>query len=92
MAWMLGAAGLATGGFNGLLRSKGLTAVWLYALRAWERDDSADLSGTMAALDRALERAEQVGTWLEGGKRTPSGPKPFPDVPSDDSTEPATAI
>ncbi len=91
MAWMLGAAGLQTSGLAGLLRTKGLTAVWLYTLRAWERDDTSDLSGTMAALDRALARAERAGAWLEGG--TPSSePKPFPDYPPDGSEDPAGAI
>jgi hypothetical protein len=91
MAWLLDAAGLKSGGLTGMLRAKGLSAVWLYALRAWERDDSADLSGTMAALDRALSRAEQVGNWLEGGGAE-SGPKPFPDIPLDEAGEAAGAI
>ena len=91
MAWMLGAAGLQTTGLSGLLRTKGLAAVWIYTLRAWERDDSPDLSGTMAALDRALGRAERLGTWLEGGAQ-PSEPKPFPDYPADGSEDPAGAI
>jgi hypothetical protein len=92
MAWMLGAAGLKTSGLSGLLRTKGLTAVWLYTLRAWERDDTADLSGTMAALDRALSRAERLGSWLEGGAPASSEPKPFPDYPPDGSEDPAGAI
>jgi hypothetical protein len=48
-------------------------------LRAWERDPSPDLSGTMAALDRALGRAEKFGQWLEGGSTR--DPKPFPEDP-----------
>ena len=40
------------------------TAVWLATLRAWTRDDTADLGATMAALDRALDRAEQVARAL----------------------------
>lgn len=60
MAWMLEAAGLNAAGPSGLLRAKGLGTVWLAALRAWEKDDSADLSATMAALDRALDRADRV--------------------------------
>jgi hypothetical protein len=92
MAWMLGAVGLPATGLGGLLRGKGLMAVWVYALRAWERDDSSDLSGTMAALDRALGRAERIGSWLEGGGAGESGPKPFPDVPMTESSEPASEI
>ena len=45
---------------------RGLIAVWLWTLRAWERDESADLSATMAALDTALGRAEQAMRWLRG--------------------------
>lgn len=63
MAWVLEAAGIDSSGLKGALRVAGLMAVYLYALRAWMNDDSADLSKTMAALDRGLNRAEQcVGT------------------------------
>jgi ubiquinone biosynthesis protein COQ9 len=66
MRWMLEAAGASTTGLTGELRVKGLVAVWLWAMRAWERDDSEDLTGTMAALDNALARAEQAAGWLAG--------------------------
>jgi hypothetical protein len=85
MAWMLEACGISAGGLRGLLRTKGLTAVWLYTARAWERDESTDLSSTMAALDRALARAERFGAWLEGGEAA-SSPKPFPEDPAADPT------
>ena len=39
---------------------QGLKAVTAFALRAWMTDDSADLAKTMAALDRALNRAEKL--------------------------------
>lgn len=61
MRWMLEAAELATGGPRDLLLAPALGAVWLATARAWTRDDSVDLGATMAALDRALDRAEQVG-------------------------------
>lgn len=64
MAWMLEAAGVATGGPLGRLRRKGLLAVWLWTLRAWRHDDSEDLSATMAALDQALTRAASAAEWL----------------------------
>ncbi|MBL6454076.1 TetR family transcriptional regulator [Belnapia sp. T6] len=64
MAWMLEAAGLGAGGIAGLARAKGLTAVWLAVLRAWAGDESADLGPTMAALDRALDRAERLARAL----------------------------
>jgi ubiquinone biosynthesis protein COQ9 len=62
MAAMLEAAGLSTSGLRGALRIKGLSAVYIAGLRAWFRDDSADKSKTMAALDRALGRAERMAS------------------------------
>jgi AcrR family transcriptional regulator len=58
MAAMLEAAGLSASGVAGLLRIKGVSAVYLMTLRAWLGDDSADKAHTMAVLDRALRRAE----------------------------------
>lgn len=67
MRWMLEGAGSSALGLRGELRLRGLIGVWLWTLRAWERDESADLSGTMAALDAALRRAERLATWLDRG-------------------------
>lgn len=64
MAWMLEAAGLDAAGPGGMLRVQGLGAVWLATLRAWEKDESEDLSATMAALDRALDQADRVARWF----------------------------
>lgn len=58
MAWIASVAGLPTGGPLGLLRLKALSAIYLYALRTWLGDDSEDHARTMAALDKALSRAE----------------------------------
>lgn len=58
LAWMLEAAGLSAAGLCGLARVQGLAAVYAAAFRAWTRDDSPDQAATMAALDRALRRAE----------------------------------
>jgi len=69
MRWMLEAAELATGGPRDLLLAPALGAVWLATARAWTRDDSVDLGATMAALDRALDRAEQVGRSLGVAQR-----------------------
>jgi len=79
MGWMLEGAGVSSAGLRGALRAKGLTAVWLFALRAWEHDASPDLSATMAALDRALGQAERVAEWFDRG--APPAPKPFPEDP-----------
>ena len=62
-AAMLSAAGISTGGLMGLARIQGLKAVAAYTLRAWMQDDSADLSKTMAALDKALTRAEKLASF-----------------------------
>jgi hypothetical protein len=81
MAWMLEAAQIGTNGFGGALRANGLVAVWLYTVRAWARDNSPDLGQTMAALDRALDRAEQAARTVglgpadraaEGGAAAPT--------------------
>jgi ubiquinone biosynthesis protein COQ9 len=66
MRWMLQAAGQTTSGLRGALRIKGLILVWTWGLRAFERDESADLSATMAALDAALGRAHGIADWMSG--------------------------
>ncbi len=63
-AWLLEAAGASTSGMRGRLRVSGLVGVWLYTLRAWRTDESADMAGTMAALDKARDRAEQLSDLL----------------------------
>ena len=60
MGWLLQAAGIDASGAKGRLRAKAMLAVWLWTVNAWRRDTSEDLSATMAALDQALNRAEQA--------------------------------
>jgi AcrR family transcriptional regulator len=60
MTWMLEACGIETTGLKGALRVAGLSGVYIWVLRTWREDESADLSKTMAALDRVLGRAESV--------------------------------
>ncbi len=64
MKWLLDGASIPTSGLVGALRVHGLLALWLYALRAWEDDESTDLSATMAAVDRGLDRAIQAENML----------------------------
>jgi hypothetical protein len=59
-AALLGAAGISADGLRGLGRVLGLQAVMAYALRAWVNDDTEDMAKTMAALDKALDRAERL--------------------------------
>jgi len=72
MRWMLQGAGVTATGPRGELQVRGMLAVWLWAVRAWERDTSDDLTGTMAAVDTALGRAERVANWLHGQRRMPA--------------------
>jgi hypothetical protein len=69
MGWLLEGAGISAAGLRGLLRTKGLLGVWLYAVRAWGQDDSADLASTMTAVDKALDRAGELARYL-GDKST----------------------
>jgi AcrR family transcriptional regulator len=69
MRWMLEGAGFDTAGLNGELHTRGLVGVWLWTLRAWRNDESSDLAATMAALDSALNRAEQAARWLPSALR-----------------------
>ena len=59
MAWMLEAVGVPVSGVRGAVKANALACAYLLAVRAWLRDDSPDLSRTMAALDAALSRAER---------------------------------
>lgn len=60
MAWMLEAASIDTTGYKGALRVAGLKLLYLNVLRTWMDDESEDMSKTMSALDKNLNRAEQV--------------------------------
>lgn len=77
MVWLLEASGCGGAGPRGSLRAAGLLAVWGYTVQAWQKDDSPDLSATMAALDRALSRAEQAAGWLSPRRAAET----TPDVP-----------
>jgi len=102
MGWLLDAAGVSTAGLAGALRVRGLTLVWLAAVRAWARDDSADLAATMRAVDDALQRAERAADWAapwlgDGGGRADDATAepamaedlpPLPAAPLDTPPEP----
>ncbi len=94
MKWLLEGAGVPATGLSGGLRVHGLMALWLYGLRAWEQDDSPDLSGTMAAVDRGLDRAMQAEQSLPG--RMPEPPEttiePEPTPLIGDFPEPPAVI
>jgi hypothetical protein len=71
MGWMLEAAGLSALGLRGELRKTALAAVWAWGIRAWLRDESEDLSATMAAFDVALARAGQLAAQFDSAGFTP---------------------
>jgi hypothetical protein len=59
MAAMLEAAALSSEGLPGALRQNGLLAIHYAVSRVFDRDDTADLSKTMASLDSRLKMAEK---------------------------------
>ncbi|MGB1026950.1 MAG: hypothetical protein ACPGYL_10375, partial [Rhodospirillaceae bacterium] len=69
MAMALEAAGVSSDGPIGIVRIKALSAVWLVSLRTWLEDDSADMSKTMAGLDKMLKRLDGLANGI--------GPKGF---------------
>ena len=97
MGWMLEAAGLEASGPRGALRAQGLGVVWLATLRAWEKDESADLSATMAALDRALDQADRAARSFGLGREenqpddTPTDTPAAEDAAPEDPAGPAPA-
>lgn len=66
LAWMLDIAGLSAQGALGRIRAKGLLLIYLNALRVWLSDETADMSPTMAALDKGLRAAESAMGTLAG--------------------------
>jgi len=65
MAAMLEAAALASDGFSGALRQNGLLAIHYAVSRVFDRDETIDLSRTMAALDNRLKTAERWSQTFE---------------------------
>lgn len=79
MRWMLEAAEIEAKSCEARLLALGLAGVWLATIRAWARDDSADMGATMAALDSALDRAERIARPL-GLLRGKAGPLPLSEA------------
>ncbi|MBV8702979.1 MAG: TetR family transcriptional regulator [Acetobacteraceae bacterium] len=97
LRWLLEAAGVSTAGLRGELRAQGLYAVWLWAVRAWQNDETDDLSATMSAVDTALQRAGRLAEWL--GEKSPDGaeaagtaaePPPDTEPPAPEAPPPPT--
>ena len=61
MAMMLELCDIEVNGWKGCIKILGLSGLYLdIAFRVWAKDESADMSKTMAALDKGLGRAEQI--------------------------------
>lgn len=69
MAWALEAAGIGSAGIAGALRTKGLALVYAGTFLTWLRDDTEDMSRTMATLDRNLAQAERLANGLPNWRR-----------------------
>jgi AcrR family transcriptional regulator len=67
MAATLEAAGVPSEGLSGALRQNGLLAIHYAVSRVFDRDETVDLSRTMAALDGRLKTAER---WSQLFERT----------------------
>jgi hypothetical protein len=80
MGWLLEACAVESKGWRGELRKRGLMLVWGYGVQAWLRDESADLSATMAAVDTALNRADAIAARFT--------PAVAADVPFEAAVEP----
>ena len=65
MAVMLEAASLPSEGLSGALRQNGLLAIHYAVSRVYDRDETTDLSKTMAALDNRLKMAERWSQFFE---------------------------
>jgi AcrR family transcriptional regulator len=76
MKVMLEGSGVAAGGAPGLLRAKGLAAIYLAAMRVWLDDETGDSSATMAALDTRLAKADRLMASVCGRLRRASRRSP----------------
>jgi AcrR family transcriptional regulator len=80
MAAMLEAASLSSEGLSGALRQNGLLAIHYAVSRVFDRDETMDLSKTMAALDSRLKTAERWSQVFERytvpGRNRATEPRP----------------
>ena len=56
------------------LQRKGLGLIYLNTMKVWFADDEADMGKTMAALNKALDRADRlIASFVPGRRRRPEG-------------------
>lgn len=78
MAAMLEAAAVPSDGLGGALRQNGLLAIHYAVSRVFDRDETTDLSKTMAALDGRLKMAERWSQFFEKYVKSSTPEKPAP--------------
>ncbi len=84
MAAMLEAAGVSSDGAPGALRQNGLLAIHYAVSRVFDRDETGDLSKTMAALDSRLKTAEKWAQLFDKyvKRPDPKGSTPEAETPA----------
>lgn len=82
MAVTLEAAALSSEGVRGALRQNGLLAIHHAVSRVFDRDETADLSKTMAALDNRLKMAERWMQLFDKYVKSPATKDTTPDASS----------
>lgn len=64
MRWIAESAQINTSGIRGIACIKGLTAIWALNMRVWIKDDTQDLSQTMASLDQTIKKAGKFSPYF----------------------------
>ncbi|MDP1838230.1 MAG: TetR/AcrR family transcriptional regulator [Reyranella sp.] len=82
MAAMLEAAGVPSEGLPGALRQNGLLTIHYAVSRVFDRDETGDLSKTMAALDGRLKTAEKWSQLFDKYVKRPDSKGPVPGAES----------
>lgn len=82
MAAMLEAASVPSEGLAGALRQNGLLAIHAAVSRVYHKDETTDLSKTMAALDSRLKTAERWAQLFEKYVKSPEARKPVDEANS----------
>ena len=75
MAAMLEAASVPSEGLTGALRQNGLLAIHYAVSRVYDKDETTDLSKTMAALDSRLKMAERWAQLFDKYVKSPESRK-----------------
>ncbi|MDP1749664.1 MAG: TetR family transcriptional regulator [Reyranella sp.] len=82
MAAMLEAAGVPSDGLAGALQQNGLLAIHYAVSRIFDRDETGDLSKTMAALDGHLKTAEKWSQLVGKYVKRPTSKRSTPEAES----------